>query len=92
MRNVGFNTHGNNGSFESDQDSLGDDKDSDDTESDGRDNIKILDKMSHILPWNSKIMQNCSDSSPSLSESETDGADFHPELFGLLDNPGVWWS
>ena len=24
-----------------------------------------------------------------MSESETDENDFHPELFGLLDNPGV---
>ena len=30
-----------------------------------------------------------SESSLSLSESETDEIDFHPELFGLLDNPGV---
>ena len=30
-----------------------------------------------------------SESSLSLSESETDEIDFHPEMFGLLDNPGV---
>ena len=87
MRNVGSNTHGNNGSFESDKDSLGDDKDSDDTESDGSDETKILDHVSHIWPKNTKSMQNSS--SPSLSECETDETDFHPELFGLLDNPGV---
>ena len=36
-----------------------------------------------------KSEHNSSDLSTSLSDIETDESDFHPELLGLLDNPGV---
>eukprot|EP00092_Neocalanus_flemingeri_P108367 GFUD01139173.1.p1 GENE.GFUD01139173.1~~GFUD01139173.1.p1 ORF type:complete len:208 (+),score=59.51 GFUD01139173.1:164-787(+) len=39
--------------------------------------------------YESNLFNSTSDSSLSLSESDSDENDFHPELFGLLDNPGV---
>ena len=82
-------------------DSLGDDKlfsiDSDDADNFGNDapdglNVKIFENLSHIFKTHLKLD---ADSSLSSSESSLDDSDreseddFHPELFGLLDNPGV---
>jgi hypothetical protein len=86
---------------ESDKDSLGDDllssSDSDDGDYDGNDapdglNVKIFENLSHIFKTHSKLDGDSSMSSlvSSLNESDRElEDDFHPELFGLLDNPGV---
>jgi hypothetical protein len=86
---------------ESDKDSLGDDKlsssDSDDADNAGKDatdglDRKIFENLSHIFKNHSKLDEDSSMSSSesSLNESERESEDeFHPELFGLLDNPGV---
>ena len=55
-------------------------------------NLKIFENLSHIFKTHLKLD---ADSSLSSSESSLDDSDreseddFHPELFGLLDNPGV---
>ena len=75
------------------RDSLGDDcypsGDSDDTDSDESDKSGEFNIDSLKTASLKTSEHNSSDSSPSLSESETDEHDFHPELFGLLENPGV---
>jgi hypothetical protein len=84
-----------------DKDSLGDDKlsssDRDDADNVGNDapdglNMKIFENLSHILRSQLKLDTDSSISGSESSHRESDGEsedDFHPELFGLLDNPGV---
>ena len=87
---------------ESYKNSLGDDQiansDSEDTESDGSDTLEEFclnshQNMSHFfktkISLNTNSTQIISQSSVNDSDSETDEDDFRPELFGLLDNPGV---
>ena len=87
---------------ESYKNSLGDgqiaNSDSEDTESDGSDTLDELclkshQNMSHFFKTETLLNTNStriiSKSSVNDSDSETDEDDFRPELFGLLDNPGV---
>ena len=89
---------------ESDKDSLGDNEesfsDSDEPDSDGYDaldglNFKIFENISRGLITQLKLEESSSKSSSesSLSENcltESDSEDnFHPEIFGLLEDPGV---
>jgi hypothetical protein len=54
--------------------------------------LKIFEDLSQILRSQLKLDADSSVSSSESSLNESDGEsedDFHPELFGLLDNPGV---
>ena len=86
---------------ESDKDSLGDDNlsssESDDENNAGNDapdglNMKVFGNLSHIFKTQLKLDTEYSKNALESSLDESDGEsedDFHPELFGLLDNPGV---
>ena len=70
------------------------DSDADNVENDAPDglNMNIFEKCSHIFKPQLKLDTDSSmnSSESSLNESDRDSEDdFHPELFGLLDNPGV---